>query len=205
MYSKIPYLQIGWYQALYSGAVRIIKPKKIYEMKSKIKLMTTGIAVFSLLFLLQCSKDSYSETSDELKVVYAKADQLNFNASLKGRNEVPAVDSKGAGQVSVKISKDETSLSYKITAANLENVIQAHFHLAPAGSNGGVVAFLHGPIAQPSGPQNGVLAEGTITAASVIGALAGDFEALVQAIREGNIYVNVHTTANPSGELRGQL
>lgn len=174
-------------------------------MKSKIKLMLSGMGVLSLLFLLQCSKHSVTGSSEELKVVYAKADKLNFNASLKGRNEVPAVDSKGAGQVSVKISKDETSLYYKITAANIENVIQAHFHMAPAGSNGGVVAFLHGPVPQPSGPQNGVLAEGTITEASLIGSLAGDFAGLVQAIRDGNIYVNVHTMAHPSGELRGQL
>ncbi|NNK61375.1 MAG: CHRD domain-containing protein, partial [Flavobacteriaceae bacterium] len=56
-----------------------------------------------------------------------------------------------------------------------------------------------------SGPANGVLAQGVITAEDVVGALAGDLDALIQAIKDGMIYVNVHTEGIPSGELRGQL
>jgi hypothetical protein len=56
--------------------------------------------------------------------------------------------------------------------ANIENVVAAHIHLAPAGVNGPVVAFLFS--GAPSGRSNGVLAEGTITAANLVGPLAGN-------------------------------
>jgi hypothetical protein len=161
----------------------------------------------ALLILAGCSKDTYTETIDSSfeKEITFRSSNFNFTTPLRGDNEVPSVSTNAAGHVSVKISKDETSLYYKITAANLENVLAAHFHLAPAGVNGPVVAFLHSNPNQPSGPQNGVLDEGTITATNVIGVLSGDFAALVEAIRAGNIYVNVHTSNFPGGEIRGQL
>lgn len=77
--------------------------------------------------------------------------------------------------------------------------------LAPAGQNGPVVAFLFGgpPIEEQF---NGILAEDTITEADLVGPLEGQpFGALLDAIEAGNTYVNVHTTANPGGEIRGQI
>jgi hypothetical protein len=53
---------------------------------------------------------------------------------------------------------------------------------------------------------DGVLARGTITEADLVGPLAGQpLSALVEAIRSGNAYVNVHTVDHPAGEIRGQL
>jgi hypothetical protein len=53
---------------------------------------------------------------------------------------------------------------------------------------------------------NGVLAAGTITASDLVGPLGGATLAeLVDQIEAGNVYVNVHTTAYPAGEVRGQL
>ena len=69
----------------------------------------------------------------------------------------------------------------------------------------------------PTGRQDGVLATGTITPANFVGSLAGQpMSALVDALRSGNAYVNVHTNDGvaptntgpgdfPGGELRGQL
>ncbi|MBT8257406.1 MAG: CHRD domain-containing protein [Bacteroidia bacterium] len=170
-------------------------------LKNTIKTLLLAIPI---LLLVSCSTDRADSEFNQTE--FKASNGYQFNASLKGSKEVPANDSKGAGQAVVRISKDETKIHYKLITANVENVLFAHFHMAPAGSNGGVVATLYfNENPQPSGPANGVLAEGYIMADNVSGALEGDIAALVDAIRNGMIYVNVHTTAVPSGELRGQL
>ena len=126
-------------------------------------------------------------------------------APLSGSQEVPAVVTQGTGVAKFKLSKDGESIHYKLNVANIENVIQSHIHVAPAGTNGGVVAFLFGPVIGGVSV-NGTLIEGTITSADLKGSLAGqDLSALVAALESGNTYVNVHTVANPSGEIRGQI
>ena len=116
---------------------------------------------------------------------------------------MPPNESAATGVIILKISKDETSIDYKLIASNINNVMAAHLHLAPEGVNGPVVAHLFGgPMVEN---QNGVLAEGTITAANVVGPLAGDLESLIDTIRSGHIYTNVHTVLLPGGEIRGQL
>jgi hypothetical protein len=56
------------------------------------------------------------------------------------------------------------------------------------------------------GTTNGILATGTITSASLVGALKGKtLNDLIVKMNEGNAYVNVHTMMNPGGEIRGQI
>ena len=141
----------------------------------------------------------------------------NFFAHLTGANEVPANSSLAQGEAVFHLSADGTSLEYKLVVANIDNVIASHIHLAPVGVNGVVVAFLYGPAAPGGGPSNGVLAEGTITAANLIGPLAGHpLSDLIDAIQAGNAYANVHTNDGvpppntgpgdfPGGEIRGQI
>jgi len=141
----------------------------------------------------------------------------NFTAApLSGSNEVPANDSQGSGVAHFKLSKDGTALSYKLIVANLDNVLQAHIHCGSADENGAVVAFLYPP-APPAqlipGTFNGVLQTGVITDAQIIplvgnticGADIEDLDDLIAQMRAGNTYVNVHTTALPGGEIRGQI
>ena len=146
----------------------------------------------------------------------ALAGDSTYLAHLKGRNEVPARDTRAAGNAVFHLSEDGTALSYRLIVANIDNVVQAHIHVGPAGENG-LVAFLYGLVAAGGGTENGVLATGTITAANLIGPLAGQpLSALVDEINAGNAYVNVHTndgddTPNegpgdfPGGEIRGQM
>jgi hypothetical protein len=175
--------------------------------------LTKGILMLLILGISQmgCTNEpilEFQEASLKASVTDKssanRSNQFRFNASLNGGNEVPSVDTQAVGEVIVTISKDETKIHYKLIVANIENVTASHFHLAPAGTNGNPVAFLFGPNQEP-GPVNGVLAEGDIMASNVIGPIAGDLGTLIAAIRSGNIYVNVHTTANPGGEIRGQL
>ena len=134
----------------------------------------------------------------------------NFNAApLRGANEVPAVDSQANGVATFKLSKDGMSLEYKLIVANLNDILQSHIHIGAPGTNGGVVAFLYPDGPPPMlipGPTSGILAQGVITAEDLIGSLAGQpLSALIDQIAAGNAYVNVHTTANPGGEIRAQI
>lgn len=129
----------------------------------------------------------------------------NFAAPLSGDEVVPSVHTDSRGLAKFKLNKDGDELSFKLNVADIENVIGAHIHMAPPGKNGGIVVFLFGdPFADPV-TTNGTLVEGTITASDVIGPISGDFEALIEAMEAGNTYVQVHTSENPSGEIRGQI
>lgn len=131
----------------------------------------------------------------------------NFRAPLEGGQEVPAVDTHARGLAKFQLRSD--GLHYRLIVANIEDVLMAHIHLAPAGQNGPVVVWLY-----PAGPPpvlipgrfNGVLATGVIADGDLVGPLAGmTLDDLVAEINAGNAYVNVHTVANPGGEIRGQI
>ena len=148
--------------------------------------------------------------------LYAAANR-NFRTHLTGNEEVPVRVTNAQGQAIFQLSKDGSELSYKLNVANIDNIVQAHIHLGQPGANGGIVVFLYGPVTAGGGPSNGRLAEGTITSANLINALAGQpLSALMAQIEAGNAYVNVHTNdgvepANtgpgdfPGGEVRGQI
>jgi hypothetical protein len=147
----------------------------------------------------------------------AAGENQNYSVHLNGDTEVPANASQAAGQAIFHLSPDGASLDYKLIVANLDNPVAAHIHIGPPGVNGPVVAFLFGPAPAGGGAANGVLAEGTITAADLVGPLAGQpFSALIDALNSGNAYVNVHTNDGiapagtgpgdlPAGEIRGNF
>jgi hypothetical protein len=133
----------------------------------------------------------------------------HFVAPLSGSQEVPPVDTNARGVATFELSKDGTELSYRLIVANIENVTMAHIHLAPAGQNGPVVVWLYpeGPPPQLiPGRTNGVLATGAITSNDLVGPLVGaSLDDLLDEMRDGNTYVNVHTNQFPGGEIRGQI
>ena len=145
----------------------------------------------------------------------------NFGTPLSGAEEVPARETNARGSATFQLNADGDALTYRLIVANIENVFQAHIHRAAFGVNGGIVVWLYpsttpvpGPLGQ--GRIDGVIAEGTITAANFVGSLAGQpFSALLDDLRSGNAYVNVHTNDGvaptntgpgdfPGGEIRGQ-
>lgn len=138
----------------------------------------------------------------------AAGNNRNFVAHLTG--EAEGVVTAAQGQSIFRFSKDGQSLTYKLIVANIENVTVAHIHLAPVGGgNGPPVLWLYPESAPPQlipGPFNGVLYERTVTAADLVGPLAGmTLENLRTVIEEGRTYVNVHTSQYPAGEIRGQI
>ena len=126
-------------------------------------------------------------------------------AHLSGASEVPPVETRAQGEVQFRLNEEGTELSYTLVVSNLWDVVAAHIHSGTVGVNGPVVVLLFGG-PTTTGRTNGILAEGTITAVDLTGPLSGmTMDDLLELINSGGAYVNVHTVANPSGEIRGQL
>jgi hypothetical protein len=143
----------------------------------------------------------------------ALANQFRFTAVLRGENERPTpVDTNAAGVAKFTLNADETEINYLLIVANIDGVTQAHIHCGTPDVAGPVVAFLYG-LNAAGVTVNGVLASGTITQAQVIvrpdsAACPGGVSTLadiVEKMRTGGAYANVHTLTWPGGEIRGTI
>jgi CHRD domain-containing protein len=149
-------------------------------------------------------------------------DRSRFDASLTGYEETPTLSTQGHGFFKATISRGKDEIHYVLSYtgpfdANPAGgtVTQAHIHLGAPAIAGGVSAFLctnlgNGPAGTPACPPNAGTVTGTITPAQVVGPAAqgiapGEFAELVRALRAGAAYANIHTTAKPAGEIRGQI
>lgn len=170
------------------------------------------IAAVSVLALACGPGDDTAVTEPSVDAILQPARAAasrNFTAHLRGGEEVPAVETLAQGQAHFRLSAGGDAIDYKLIVANIEDVFMSHIHLEAVGANGPIVVWLYPPAPPPQpipGRFDGVLAEGTFTAADLMGPLAGmSLADLVAEMRAGNTYVNVHTTANPGGEVRGQI
>lgn len=131
-----------------------------------------------------------------------------YSTAMTGQDEVPAVTTPSFGSALIGVSMGEDKIDYTLSVENGENVTAAHLHCGLPGENGPVVATLFdgGPV-----DLSGILATGTIKESDVMKNIENcspginTLSHLVQAIREGQIYVNVHSTTHPTGMIRGQL
>jgi hypothetical protein len=119
----------------------------------------------------------------------------SFAGKLNGTQENPAVATGATGTGSFKLNAAKTELTFDITIDGLTGpMTAAHFHSGATGVNGGVVRTLTTNF-------TGNTATGTWTTTD------GEplTPALVTALEASGLYVNVHTAANPTGEIRGQV
>jgi hypothetical protein len=139
-----------------------------------------------------------------------------FNAHLSGKEQVPVRDTNATGQVKFVLSSDLQTLDFRVNVSNIDNVIAVRLENAPAGATGPEIAVLYGPVAPGGGKSAGVLATGKLTAANLVGPMAGRTIAdLIAEIQAGRVYVNVITDDGlagdekpgdfSSGEIRGQI
>ena len=113
-----------------------------------------------------------------------------LSADLLATNEVPPSGTGASGTANVTLNQGRGEVCVDITTSGLSApVVAGHIHQAPAGVNGGVVVNLGVDSADYS---------------ACIGDVDGD---LIKDIRQNpqSYYINIHTSAVPSGEIRGQL
>lgn len=129
-----------------------------------------------------------------------------LRTDLRGENEVPPIDTNTRGRFLLHVDPDGVSAEYSLHVTDGERITQAHLHCAPAGANGPVVVFLAGLHAQGWDVDGRWIGNATLTDANVVNPACGATlaEVLEQA-RIGNVYVNVHSVAQPAGVVRGQL
>jgi hypothetical protein len=144
----------------------------------------------------------------------AAAHDHKFKADLDGFDEVPAISTEAHGRFKASYDKAAASITYELSYDDVAPT-QSHIHFGQRGVNGGITVFLcsnlgNGPAGTQACPAGPATIGGTITDANVIGPAAqgiaaGQFDKLVEALREGVAYVNVHSAAYPAGEARGQI
>jgi hypothetical protein len=112
-----------------------------------------------------------------------------MKATLDGKSETPANTSAGKGTADIDYDAATKKLSWKLTYSGLSGpATAAHFHgPAEPGKNAGVA------VAIPNAGTSPVEGSATLTDAQAADLMAGKY------------YVNVHTAANPGGEIRGQV
>lgn len=152
-----------------------------------------------------------------------------FTARLNGFEELGAINaqtgailSDGTGTVRLHLDKKASMATFTLTYSDVGTtppltgtVTQAHIHFGKRRDSGGVMVFFcsnvgNGPIGTPACPVHSGTVSGTFTAASVVAIAtqnvnAGDFDALIEALESNTAYANIHTTALPAGEIRGQV
>ena len=117
----------------------------------------------------------------------AAALAADIKVSLSGANEVPPVTTSATGAGTITVNAD-MGVSGSVMTTGIA-ATAAHIHEAAAGKNGPVIV----PMTKSGDNMWTVAAGAKLT------------EAQMTALKAGNLYVNVHSAANPGGEIRGQL
>jgi len=153
-----------------------------------------------------------------------------INVDLTGFEEVPVVITTGNGSLKLTIDQKARTIDYVLTFADLQaDITQSHIHVAQTSVNGAIVLWLcqtqgtQAPAAVAAiTPFCNATAGNTPRAGTVTGTLrdanalagaapnpqqlaAGSLDDALIAIAAGKAYGNVHTTASPGGEIRGQV
>jgi len=136
---------------------------------------------------------------------------FRFTSTLTGAQETGTVDSNAGGFVSARFDQGLTKVDVKLRLRGINSmVVAAHFHCARAGVNGPVAFGLMqpGPLTEIGERARVTLTNENFSGAdctALVGRPVSNIAALYFAMRDGLIYLNVHTPDFPGGEVRGQM
>lgn len=164
---------------------------------------------------LQVSQADYRPRINQWRVSGTSTDlsdnRVTLTASPRARltpeAEVatPAVTSSARGTVSLRVGASSIDFMLNVDPLPATSITSAHIHVGAPGTNGPIIFSLYqsvidGPL---TGSRSGTLQAFNLESQPTQG--VSSFSDAVNAILNGNAYVNVHTAAFPSGEIRGQL
>jgi len=158
------------------------------------RVMTLGLLTASIVTLAACSSSSSNGDGDgDGAGPTMNADgTTNFIVPLGPEQEVPPVEAAGAsGEGTLDIDTTGGAITGSVSVTGLsDTATMAHIHAAFAGTNGAFFIVL-----EPNEDMSvwSVPADTTLTAEQLL------------ALNSGGLYINVHTAANPGGEVRGQI
>ena len=152
-------------------------------------------------------------------------DELEFEAKLSGAQEVVieggvfvpgGVDTDARGKIEAEFEEDLSEVEVKLRVRNVPAGVvltRAHFHCGRPGQNGPIIFGLvdPGPLSFDGNRIRGTLINDDVNAPAIPGCESlldrpvNNIASLAFAMRDGLIYFNVHTNANPGGEIRGQM
>lgn len=161
---------------------------------------------FSLVIIMTITIVMSSTATHSPSFALAQVQQ-NFTANLVGQDVVPPVNTKATGTSEFTLSSDGMSMNYEVYVTDIDDIILAQIYQGQEGENGPAVSTLiRFKDITPTGPVNGLLTQGVITADELQGPLSGkQISDLTELIENNNAYVDIQTTENPNGEIRGQI
>jgi hypothetical protein len=174
----------------------VIQDLNMFRKGNKFYGMLTGSALDNLLDKMfegetYMNVHTANNPNGEIRGQIMLESDYTMHADMRGGNEVPAVSTTAKGIAVMHLSHDKTTLHVHALVTGLSSAITgAHLHIAEEGTNGPVIVDL-----MPH--MNGNMIDATIRT-NVLGAR-------LDSLMEGDVYVNVHTTNNPKGEIRGQI
>lgn len=157
----------------------------------------SAVAIVMLMALLPLAFSQERDRNNE--------ELVEFEMVLSGAQEVPAVQTEGEGEFTLTFNEDLSRADYSLDVSGTQTAVTgAHLHCAPAGENGPVVAPL-----STKGDDGNTINNDQIgiqdEQQEACGVTINNIASLLDAISDNRIYVNVHTEANPDGELRAQI
>jgi hypothetical protein len=137
---------------------------------------------------------------------------VTFHIRLTGDQQSPPVTTTTFGFAEVRLLQNGTSsaIEFRVIVCSITNVTHSHIHMGAIGTNGNIIVHFFDqpstPVSSPDGCTT--LAHGVRGPTDLMpdpSAGINIWDDFVHALTTGNTYVNVHTLANPLGEIRGQL
>jgi hypothetical protein len=168
-------------------------------------IILTGAVVSVVGIPIAHAQNQTAGTQEQQPAAEQVQQDQEFTANLTGDSEVPPVTTNATGTAEFELNDDGDEMSYDIEVEDIEGVLFSHIHQGSDSENGPIVVPLFNA-SEPTDEVDGTLESGDFAAEDFEGPLQGqNMTDLVDAIEGGQAYVNVHTEANPPGEIRGTI